>query len=74
MNSYTADKYGGIMRKLLGDKQPPFRIGRDIRLFIIFIGALFNYSLACLLLLAVIMNLETIRRIFLVYKYRDAGI
>ncbi|RMF86047.1 MAG: hypothetical protein D6736_15975 [Nitrospinota bacterium] len=69
VNSYTADKYDGLMRRRLGPRQDPFRIGRDIRLFLIFIGALLNSILLTLLCLALLMNLENIRRVVLCYRH-----
>jgi len=67
MNSYTADKYDGLMKKKLGLKNY-FRIGRDVRIFLIFIGALINQPLLVLTLIAILMNAENIRRIVVFYK------
>ena len=67
MNSYTADKYDGLMRKL-GPGKYYFRIGRDVRMFIIFLGALLNQPLLTLVLIALLMNAENIRRIVVLYK------
>ncbi len=62
MISYTADKYDGLMsRRLQGAVY--FRLGRDIRVFIIFLAALFNQPLFALIVIALIMNIEVIRRI-----------
>ena len=63
--SYTADKYDGLMREKGGAR---FRIGRDVRVFLIALGALLNQPLTVLGLLAVIMNVETIRRLFVCRK------
>jgi CDP-L-myo-inositol myo-inositolphosphotransferase len=41
-----------------------FRLGRDIRIFIIFLAALFNQPLFALIVIALIMNIEVVRRIF----------
>ncbi len=68
MNSYTADKYDGLMKRKLGSRKHYFRIGRDVRMFIIFIGALINQPLLTLVLIAFLMNAENIRRIVLLYK------
>jgi len=68
MNSYTADKYDGLMRKKLGSGKYYFRIGRDIRMFIIFLGALANEPLLTLVLIALITNIENIRRVAVLYK------
>ena len=62
MLSYTADKYDSLMRERISRKQK-FRIGRDVRIFLIFLGAVFNQVFGVLILLAAVMNLETIRRI-----------
>ncbi len=61
MVSYTADKYDGLMRERGGAF---FRIGRDLRVFLIFLGALANIPLAVLGLLAAVMNLEVLRRLW----------
>lgn len=60
MNSYTAIKYDAIFAK----KRNGIRLGRDVRLFIIMIGALINQIFYTLLLLAILTNVESIRRIF----------
>jgi CDP-L-myo-inositol myo-inositolphosphotransferase len=62
MNSYTADKYDGLMaQKLSGASY--FRLGRDVRVFIIFLGAIFNLPLITLGVVALVMNVEVVRRI-----------
>jgi len=38
-------------------------MGRDVRIFIIFLGALLNQPLSVLALMALLMNVENIRRI-----------
>ena len=44
LNSYTADKYDGLMaRRLQGASY--FRLGRDVRVFVVFLGAVLNQSL-----------------------------
>ncbi len=63
LNSYTADKYDGLMKRKLGLKGSYFRIGRDIRIFIIFVGAIINQVLLALVLIAVVMNVENVRRV-----------
>jgi CDP-L-myo-inositol myo-inositolphosphotransferase len=60
--SYTADKYDGMMRSRI-DRGKGLRMGRDIRVFLIFLSALFNQAYVVLVLIAVVMNLETIRRL-----------
>ena len=44
--------------------KPRFRIGRDNRIFLIFLGALLNQALWVLVVTAVLMNAETVRRIY----------
>ncbi len=62
MNNYSADKYDGLMaRRLRG--APYFRLGRDVRVFIIFLGAVFNLPLLTLSVIALVMNIEMVRRI-----------
>ncbi len=68
MNSYTADKYDGLMKRKLGSGKYYFRMGRDVRIFIIFLGALINQPLLILVLIALLMNAENIRRIVVLYK------
>ena len=57
--SYTADKYDGLMRNKGGSR---FRLGRDVRLLVIALGALLNLPLATLIIIAVTMNAEAVRR------------
>jgi len=69
INSYTADKYDAIFRKEI-NKINGIRMGRDIRLFIIFIGALSNQILITLAIIAIISNFVSIRRLVaLRFKY-----
>ena len=60
MLSYTADKYDKLMKNRI---QKGVRMGRDIRVFLIFLGAISNQPYLVLIMIAVFMNLETIRRI-----------
>jgi choline kinase/phosphatidylglycerophosphate synthase len=62
LNSYTADKYDGLMAQRLRGASY-FRLGRDVRVFVIFIGALLNLPLVALGVVAVVMNVEVARRI-----------
>jgi len=39
------------------------RMGRDVRVFLIFLGAVTNLVLLVLVVIAVVMNLETLRRV-----------
>lgn len=68
VNSYTADKYDGYMMKRLGLKGRHLRIGRDVRLFIVFLFAVMNLPFVAILLLALLMNMENIRRIAILYR------
>ena len=43
MVSYTADKYDRLMRNRIRHGKG-FRLGRDVRVFLIFLGALFNQA------------------------------
>jgi len=60
MLSYTADKYDKLMKNRI---QKGIRMGRDVRVFLIFLGAIFDQAYLILIVIAVSMNLETIRRI-----------
>ena len=68
MNSSTADQYDGLMQKKLKPGMHYFRIGRDVRTFIILLGVLVNQPLAILILIAFMTNAENVRRILLLYK------
>jgi CDP-L-myo-inositol myo-inositolphosphotransferase len=70
VNSYTADKYDGLMKKKLGPGKHYFRIGRDVRMFIIFLGTLINQPVLILFIIGLTMNVENIRRIVMFYKRR----
>ncbi|RKX69587.1 hypothetical protein DRP53_07740 [candidate division WOR-3 bacterium] len=62
INSYIAIRYDRMIR----DR---YRIGRDLRLFIIFISVVAGFPLYGLLLLAIIMNLENIRRVIIILRH-----
>ena len=62
LNSYTADKYDGLMAQRLQGASY-FRLGRDVRVFIIFLGAAMNLPLFTLGVVALVMNVEVVRRI-----------
>ncbi len=72
--SYTADKYDGLMKtrfqrgEVLG-----IRIGRDLRVLVIALGAVFNLPFLALSLIAVVMNAETVRRIATASRGRAAA-
>jgi len=62
MNSYTADKYDGLMKARF-EKGKGIRIGRDVRVLMISLGALLNQPFLTLSLIAGLMNVETVRRV-----------
>ncbi len=68
MNSYTADKYDGLMKARF--ERGGIRLGRDVRVFVISLGALLNQPFLTLSLIAGLMNVETVRRV--VVARRDA--
>jgi len=64
MLSYTADKYDNLMRAhIKAAGKAGLRMGRDVRVFLIFLGAVTNMVLPVLVVIAVVMNFETIRRV-----------
>ena len=64
MLSYTADKYDNLMReRIRAGGKAGLRMGRDVRVFLIFLGAVANIVLPVLVLIAVVMNVETLRRV-----------
>ena len=69
MVSYTADKYDRLMLDHIQHGKR-FRLGRDVRIFLIFLGALFNQAPLTLMIIAAVMNAETIRRLIVC---RDHG-
>ena len=70
MVSYTADKHDGLMRHRVNNGGASRLVGRDLRVFIIFLGAILHQPLWILLVIAVVMNFETIRRLIVC---RDHG-
>jgi CDP-L-myo-inositol myo-inositolphosphotransferase len=62
MLSYTADKYDNLMKTL---NTKSIRIGRDMRIFVILLGALLNQVELILIFVAVVMNIEVIRRLII---------
>ncbi len=62
LNSYMADKYDGLMAQRLQGASY-FRLGRDVRVFIIFLGAILNQPLFTLGVIALVMNVEVVRRV-----------
>ena len=67
MNSYTADKYDNLM-EVKFSKGKGIRIGRDMRIFLIFVFTLCNLPLMTLVILAVLTNVETVRRVVVCYR------
>jgi len=64
MLSYTADKYDNLMNERIASGGVwQIRIGRDVRLFIILLGVVLNQIFILLVIIAIVMNLETVRRI-----------
>ncbi len=68
MLSYTADKYDRLMSRRIRQGKG-LRLGRDVRVFIIFLGAIFHLPFWTLAGIAVMMNLETIRRLIVCRDY-----
>jgi CDP-L-myo-inositol myo-inositolphosphotransferase len=64
MLSYTADKYDSLMQERISYRQGS-RLGRDVRVFVIFLGAIVNQVYLTLVVIAAVMNLETIRRLII---------
>jgi len=69
INSYSAIPYDEVLKNGSVIRKNSFRFGRDVRLFIVFIGAVFNQLFLTLIFIAVITNLENIRRLFVI-KHR----
>ena len=59
MNSYTAIKYDAIFKK----GKARIRFGRDIRLLLIAVGAMLNQVFFALIILGILTNGESIRRL-----------
>ncbi len=69
MLSYTADKHDSLMRDRV-NRGWGLRMGRDIRVFLIFLGAIFNQAYLALVVIAAVMNIATIHRLIIC---RDHG-
>ena len=69
LNSYTAGIYDDLINKKL--IKNTFRVGRDLRLFIIFIGSLFNQVLPILIILSLLTHTESIRRLFISKRFTE---
>jgi len=74
LNSYTSDKYDSIFKDGEMEKSSKFRMGRDVRLLLITIGALTNQIPAILIILAVIANFEALRRLVVFRNKLDGDI
>jgi CDP-L-myo-inositol myo-inositolphosphotransferase len=71
MISYTAMQYDELLLSKAVNKKIGFRMGRDIRLFIVFIGAILNQLFATLIILSIVTNVESIRRSFVLrHEYK----
>jgi CDP-L-myo-inositol myo-inositolphosphotransferase len=74
MVSYTADKYDSLMKaRFERGEGGGFRIGRDLRVLVIALGAVANLPFLALILIAGIMNVETLRRIIAARNPRAAA-
>jgi len=62
--SYTADKYDSLMRDRIS-RNKRFRLGRDTRVLAIFLGSIINQVYLTLVVIAVVMNMEIIRRVII---------
>ena len=67
MNSYTAIKYDAIFNTT--ERTPLIRIGRDLRLFIVMVGSFLNKLLWVLIILGIVTNFESLRRLVVFRKY-----
>ena len=74
LNSYTSDKYDSIFKDGEMEKSSKFRMGRDVRLLLITIGALTNQIPVILIILAVIANFEALRRLVVFRNKLDEDI
>jgi CDP-L-myo-inositol myo-inositolphosphotransferase len=63
MLSYTADKYDRRMKRRISEGKFNLRMGRDLRVFLVFLGAVLNQILIVLTAVALLMNVETVRRL-----------
>lgn len=62
INSYTAVKYDAIFAR--SEKKGGLRFGRDIRLLLIVLGAIFNQIFYTLVILGILTNAESMRRLY----------
>lgn len=64
MISYTAIQYDEFLLSKAFNKKIGFRMGRDIRILIVFIAAVLNQLFVALIILSIVTNAESIRRLF----------
>lgn len=67
ISSYTADKYDAFIRRILqksSSSSRPLRLGRDVRLFLVWIGSLLLSPVVTLFVSGVLDHLEILRRIY----------
>jgi CDP-L-myo-inositol myo-inositolphosphotransferase len=62
VNSYTATKFDALVKRR---KKGHWRFGRDTRLFLIMLGAIMNQLYYLLLTLAILTNLVSFRRLYI---------
>ncbi|RMF68137.1 MAG: nucleotidyl transferase [Calditrichaeota bacterium] len=65
LNSYTAVAYDKLVKRGLVAGNNHMRIGRDVRLFVVFLGAVLNQLMTTLLVLVALTHFESIRRLLL---------
>lgn len=64
--SYTADKYDYLIKK---GEVKTLRLGRDLRLFLIFLAGLLNKVFAFMVLIGALSIAEVVRRIWIAYLF-----
>ena len=64
--SYSAIVYDAASKNI-----QKFRMGRDVRIFIILIGAIANFPYVTLVILALLMNIEVLRRLWVLKDKLD---
>ena len=74
LNTYTGEKYDSIYKIDDGTRRIKFRVGRDVRLFIIVVGALTNQVIILLSIVAIVANFEAIRRLILFRSKLDNNV
>jgi 1L-myo-inositol 1-phosphate cytidylyltransferase / CDP-L-myo-inositol myo-inositolphosphotransferase len=70
MSSYTASWYDPFAARKAGDGPRAPRVGRDVRLLLLALGALANVPLLALAAVGLVMNLETVRRLVVLARER----